>query len=44
MSSTDAQASNNVEIYADAAKVDELQALAVSPDAMACLQQGLRER
>jgi hypothetical protein len=42
VNTTDAQASNDVELYADAAKVDEMQALQVSPDALSCLQQGLR--
>jgi hypothetical protein len=37
----DKQASNNVEIYVDTAKVDEIQALVESPDAVACFQKGL---
>ena len=42
VSTIEAQASNNVEIYVDPVKVDEMQALAVSPDSISCLQQGLR--
>jgi hypothetical protein len=37
----DKQASNNVEVYPDAAKAGEIQSLVLSPDSTACLQKGL---